>query len=384
MTLRYSCQQLTADDEAAVLEVLRSPHLTQGPVVERFEAALAEYVGAKHAVAVSSGTAALHIALLAASRPDRRMLTSPLSFVATATAGLLAEQMVGFADVDPKTGGLPPKAAVTPLDWARREAESSPFALPLEPHVYVPVHYAGRATTLPEPQEGLKVIEDACHALGARHSDGSRVGSCGRSLAAVFSFHPVKPITTGEGGAITTNDEALAREVRLLRSHGRNEAGQMTMLGLNCRMTEMQAALGLSQLRRCDEMRERRAALAWRYGDYLWDAFEPDILDPVAADENSEDPGNGGRAWHLYPVRIKDGRRDAVQAHLNGLGIGAQIHYSPPIHLQPYYRWRFGYEPGAFPEAEAWAAEELSLPLHAGMTDADVERVLGALKEALA
>jgi dTDP-4-amino-4,6-dideoxygalactose transaminase len=357
--LRYSEQSISEDDIAAVVRVMRSPYLTQGHEVERFEAALCAYTGAKHAVAVSSGTAALHLAYLAhwAGRNTRRtgIMTSPLSFCATANAALLAGLAVVFHDVDPVTGNVD---------------------LPgLNGDLHVPVHFAGRAARI--PQGGL-VIEDACHALGAMDFDGcSRVGSCAHSLATCFSFHPVKPITTGEGGAVTTNDQGFADEVRLLRSHGRDKDGRMVKLGLNARMTEMRAALGISQLERCDEMLGLRQQHAALYQDRLWNLQAMGVLTlPCPMELGTE------TSWHLYAVRIKNGRRDAVKAVLNAQGIQAQVHY-PCIHLQPYYVEKFGYKEGDFPEAEAWAAEELSLPLHANMRESDVERVVSALREVL-
>jgi len=362
--LRYSQQSIDDSDIAAVVATLRSDWLTQGPEVERFEQSLCAYVGSKYAVAVSSGTAALQLAYLAArtklgffgEHEFCHVLTSPLSFVATTNAILLAGNEPAFYDVDWATGNLICR-------------DDPPYEF------VVPVHYAGRAVQIPGK---ATVIEDACHALGAMDFDGcSRVGSCAHSLATCFSFHPVKPITTGEGGAVTTNDQGFADEVRLLRSHGRDASGQMVTLGMNYRLTDIQAALGTSQLERCDEMRERRELLSLRYHTGL---------EALEVDGRLTRPGQGGNpfsnAWHLYPVRIKNGNRDAVKAMLNAQGIGAQVHY-PCIHLQPYYRERYGYHEGMFPEAEAWSDQELSLPLHAGMTEADVTRVVDALRKEL-
>jgi len=369
--LRYSQQCIEEDDIAAVVRVLRSDWLTCGPETEAFEAELAAYVGAKHCVVVSSGTAALYLAYLTTRIMFResglysksnflQMLTSPLSFVATANAAL-GNWEVAFHDVDSATGNLACR-------------DDPPYDL------IVPVHFAGRAAKIPNK---AAVIEDACHALGAMDFDGcSRVGSCAHSLASVFSFHAVKPITTGEGGAITTNDADLAKQLYLLRSHGRAAAIRpdgskltelMVSLGYNYRMTEIQAALGRSQLQRCDEMRERRYLLTVAY----WDRLSRLGMDAIVLP-----PRDATSAWHLYPIRLPVLRND-VKAKLNEQGIMAQVHYSPPIHLQPWYRERFGYKEGDFPEAEAWAAEELSLPLHARMTEADVDRVCKALKEAL-
>ena len=355
----YAHQQISEADMLAVDAVLRSDLLTQGPVVERFEEALAEYIGARHAIAVSSGTAALHLAYLAAE--IGHMTTSPLTFIATTNAALLAGATVGFVDVDARTGNI---AAL----------------LPLREEYIVPVHYAGRACDLPTTPDwpcSWKIIEDACQALGAMDFDGcSRVGSCAHSLATVFSFHPTKPITTGEGGAITTNDEGLARVLRSLRDAGR-ENGLMVRLGTNGRMSDIQAALGLSQLSRCGEMLERRADLVAAYGERMGD-LAPEVGQPLYLPEQFDT-----NAWHLYTARIKNGRRDEIKAKLNAQGIGATVHYSPIVPLHPYYVAKFGYRSGDFPNSEAWAAEELSLPLHAGMTEADVDMVVSALREAL-
>jgi dTDP-4-amino-4,6-dideoxygalactose transaminase len=366
----YSHQQITAEDEAAVLSALRSDYLTQGPTVERFESALCEYTGAKHAIAVSNGTVALYLLALSSVLDfESEIVTSPLSFVATANAFMLAGHTVTFADVDQETG-----------NWPVGLTAAGDSAL-------VVVHFAGRAAPIPtQPWLPMPtaIIEDACHALGAMDYDGcSRVGSCAHSLATVFSFHAVKPITTGEGGAITTNDDNLAAELRSLRDHGR-EGGLMVRLGINGRMTDMQAALGLSQLKRCDEMRAARERLGAQYAVLLWNGARG-ISDHIQDQWKMLDlDWRSKSSFHLYPVRITNGRRDAVKAALNrpAIGIGAQSHYSPPIHLHPFYR-QLGHKPGDYPEAEAWADEELSLPLHAGMEVGDVERVVAALREVL-
>ena len=364
----YAHQHISEDDIAAVVGVLRSDWLTQGPKVQEFEEALAAYVVAKFAVAVSSGTAALELAYRATTA--RAVVTSPLTFMATANAAVVAGAGVGFVDVDQATGNIDPHPGLTPPIGS----------------VFVPVHFAGRAAPISQLTGfggAVPVIEDACHALGGLDFDGcSRIGSCAHSLATVFSFHPVKSITTGEGGAVTTNDESLARELRSLRDHGR-EGGLMVRLGTNARMTDIQAALGLSQLKRCDEMLERRAELVSVYGARMeaggFGADSPVLVPPLYLPEQFD-----ANAFHLYPVRIKNGKRDEVKAKLNAQGIGGQKHYDPIVPLHPYYRERFGYKVGDFPNAEAWSAETLSLPLHAGMSEADVETVVAALMEALA
>ena len=375
--MRYSTQQITEEDIAAVSAVLRSDWLTCGPKVQEFEEALAAYCGAKYAVAVNSGTAALYLAYRVAGGYGWNVLTSPLTFVATSNAAIFSDLNCGFADVDRVTGNLSTDVGFYGFrsDPAEVRQRLGWVLQPQGPEILVPVHFAGRAAQIPDHP---RVIEDACHALGAMDFDGcSRVGSCAHSLACCFSFHPVKPITTGEGGAVTTNDEGFAAEVRSLRDHGRKD-GLMVSLSGNFRMPDINAALGLSQLKRCDNMRERRNALADLYCRSFHDYDERFSI--TCYDGR---PHGTGHAWHLYPIRIKNGRRDEVKAKLNAQGIGAQVHYNPPVHLHPYYRQRFGYKPGDFPEAEAWAAEELSLPLHAGMTEADVERVVTALREAL-
>ena len=363
--LRYSTHSIDESDIAAVIGALRSDWLTQGPQVPRFEQDLCAYVGAKYAVAVSSGTAALHLCMLALRQSfgPSMVLTSPLSFVASANAALLDGHEVDFCDVDRVTGLL---------DWKRTVSRTERRF-----NIVVPVHYAGRACDLGILQ-GPIVVEDAAHALGATCYDGcGKVGNCAHSTAACFSFHAVKGITTAEGGAILSNDQGFADEVRSLREHGRID-GEMVRLGLNYRLTDIQAALGRSQLERCDEMREKRCYLGQCYCSLLHNGVSEDqVFVAGCCDEPC------AHAHHLYPVRIKNGKRDAVKAALNAQGIKATVHY-PCIHLQPYYRDHFGYHDGAFPEAEAWAAEELSMPLHAGMVEADVTRVVDALRKELA
>jgi perosamine synthetase len=361
-TLPYVHHSIGEADIAAVVSVLRSDNLTQGPAVPEFEEALAEYCGARYSVAVSSGTAALALAYEVSAK--RRIVTSPLTFVATANAALMAGANAMFADVERATGNLNPLAAPVEMDgWVS---------------AYVPVHYAGRAAQVPTlPHGDDVVIEDACQALGAMDYDGcSRVGSCAHSLATCFSFHASKPVACGEGGAITTNSEGFARELRSLRDHGR-EDGLMVRLGGNYRMTDIQAALGLSQLKRCDDSAYQRRTLARVYGSGPM-ANDSRVVLPTWRDQADLERS----AHHLYPIRIKNRKRDSVKRYLNEHGIGAQVHYRP-IHEQPYYASRYGYKPEDFPEAHAWGQEELSLPLFAGMTEQDVERVVTCLREAL-
>lgn len=362
--MRYAEHEVTAEDEAAVLRVLRSRFLTQGPEVEAFEAELAKYVGAKHAVAVSSGTAALHVAYLAANA--KVVLTSPLSFVATANAALLAGAAVGFFDIGETPHADPHQDSCPPIGSA-----------------YVPVHYGGRPSpviTLRGFGGEVPVVEDACHALGADDFDGcSKVGSCAHSLATVFSFHPAKHITTGEGGAVTTNDDACAERLRRFRSHGRDDLGYMQALGLNYRMSEVAAALGRSQLRRIDDIVERRFQVA------RWYTMAFDLAADAAGEKRPRGQVVGRKsAWHLYTKGFTSReQRDMVRANLAAAGIQAQVHYYPIIPLQPYYRRRFGHEPGTFPNAEDFAASTLSLPMYPTMNQDDVQRVVDATLEAM-
>lgn len=359
MIIPYGRQWIDDDDVAAVVAVLRGDWLTCGPAVERFEAALRAATGARHAVALANGTAALHAALWAAGiGSGDTVLTSPLSFAASANAALYVGASPGFVDIDPKTLNLDPGAV------GRCDA-------------LVAVHYAG----LPVDLEALGrrprvVVEDAAHALGARTPDGP-VGNCARSDLCTFSFHPVKAVTTGEGGAVTTNDDHLAERLRRFRSHGTQpvpaEGGwyyEIDELGYNYRLTDLQAALGASQLTKLEQFVTRRNALAQRYRELLADL-------PI---ELAPEPRFGVRhAYHLFTVRVAN--RRAVYEHLRAAGIGVQVHYVP-IHHHPLYR-RFGFAPGDFPEAEKAYRALLSLPLHAGLTDAEQDRVVTTLRAAL-
>lgn len=378
--LPYSTQWIEESDIEAAVAALRSEWLTSGPALERFERMLADYCGAKEAVAVSSGTAALHLTCLALDLgPKKRLLTSTLTFVASANCALYCGAAASFADVDPSTGNM--------------TAETLSRALaPDGADIVVPVHFGGRPADverLASVAGGAFIVEDACHAMGAEYlSNGNwhRIGSCRHSVAAVFSFHPVKPMTTGEGGAILTNDSVLARRLKALRSHGivRDPAGQhefggwyyeMRELGYNYRMTDIQAALGVAQLSRLNEGTKRRRDLAAMYVDLLGDC-ETISLPPEELHVRS--------AWHLFPVRVQHAcvdRRHVYDA-LRERGIQAQVHYVP-VHLHPYYRERFGFSPGQFPTAEEFYREEISLPLFATMTADDVRRVVDALREIL-
>jgi perosamine synthetase len=385
--LGYGRQSIAPQDVEAVVAVLRSDYLTQGPTGERFEAALAEYVGARFAVAVSSGTAALHVACLAAGLGDgSRAITQAITFVATANAAVACGAKVLAADIDPVSLGLDPRGLLNAL--ARDPGAS----------VVLPVHMGGLSVdpvAIAKASGSRVVIEDACHALGGREPDGAMVGSCRHSTMACFSFHPVKSITTGEGGAVTTNDPELARRLRMLRNHGlERDAARLSerdqgfdhdqpnpwyyeqqLLGFNYRITDLQAALGLSQLGRIEQFMARRRELAHYYDGSF--AGLPS-MHPVQASGDAR----ARSAHHLYIVDIDYlalGRsRRAVMADLKQRGIGTQVHYIP-LYRQPFHRG-LG-QPKDFPSAERYYNGCLSLPLHAALTDADATRVVSAVRE---
>ena len=378
----YGRQDIRQEDIDAVVEVLRSDFLTQGPQVPLFEAAVAKAAGAAHAVAVNSATSALHIACLALGLgPGDWLWTSPITFVASANVGLLCGAEVDFVDVDPETANLCPRALAVKLARAKTEGRL--------PKVLIPVHMGGQSCDMAAigalaRDYGVRVIEDASHAIGASYL-GRPVGDCRFSDITVFSFHPVKIVTTAEGGAATTQDAALARRMELFRSHGvtRDPAlmewesdgawyYQQIELGLNYRMTEIQAALGRSQMQRLAEYVDRRNALADRYDAEL--AGLPLALPGRMAGARS--------SFHLYVIRVAADRRRAVFDSLRAQGLGVNVHYIP-VHTQPHYR-RLGFQPGQFPASEAYYAGAISIPLYAGLTDAMQDQVIAALRRALA
>ena len=380
----YSCQDIDDSDIAAVTAVLRSAYLTQGPEGPAFEAAFADRHQVAHAVAVSNATAGLHLACLALGvGPGSRVWTSPNSFLASANAPLYCGATVDFVDIERDTRNLSVAALALKLERSR--------AAGTLPQLVIPVDFAGlpcdwRELRALADRYGFKLLQDASHATGASYR-GAPVGSAWAD-ASVFSFHAVKIVTTAEGGMITTPDAALAADLRLLRSHGmtREPAAlqavpegpwvyEQQALGFNCRMTELQGALGRSQLKRLDTMHERRQALAARYNRLL--AGAPLRLPARRADRVS--------AWHLYAVEIERGpglpSRAQVFDALRKAGIGVNVHYSP-IPLQPFWRAR-GFAPGDFPQAEAYHAGALSLPLHPALTDAQQQFVVDTLLQAL-
>jgi perosamine synthetase len=376
--LPYGRQWIGEDDIAAVLEVLRSDWLTTGPVVPAFERAFAEYVGAREAVAVSNGTAALHAALHALGVcPGDEVLVSALTFAASANCAVYQGATPVFVDVEPDTLLLDPD----------RVAER------IGPHTkaIVSVDYAGQPADYDRlgalaGAHGLPLVADACHALGGDYR-GRKVGTLAR--LSTFSFHPVKPIACGEGGMVTTEDAELARRMRVFRNHGitsdhrqREQAGswfyEMVELGFNYRLSDVQCALGLSQLRKLPAWVERRRAIAARYDAAL--AALPGVK-PLAVR-----PGVT-HAYHLYVIRLEPAvlgqSRSQVYAALRGRGIGVNVHYVP-VHLHPFYRRRFGTKPGDCPVAEAAYENILSLPIYPRMSDDDVTRVIAAVTEVAA
>lgn len=381
----YGRQSIDEADIDAVVQVLRSDWLTQGPTIERFEQAMAARCEASFGVAVCNATAALHIACLAAGLgPGDRLWTSPNTFVASANCGLYCGATVDFVDIDPRTWNLDAERLAHKLCAAERDGTL--------PKVLVAVAFAGQSCDMRRIAELARqyrftVIEDASHAVGARYA-GRPVG-CGEFAdMTVFSFHPVKIITTGEGGLVLTNRPELAEHLHRLRSHGitRDPAlmdqpshgpwyYQQVELGFNYRVTDIQAALGLSQLDKLDGFLARRRELAARYAALL--AGLP--LQPPTCQAEADS------AWHLYVVRLRleqlaVSHRQVFEV-LRSAGIGVNVHYIP-VHLQPHYRM-LGFAPGDFPEAEAYYAGAISLPLFPGMTEAQQDRVVDRLRHVL-
>jgi len=382
----YGRQDITQADIDAVVSVLQSDFLTQGPMVPRFEQSVAQHVGASHALAVNSATSALHVACLALGLGNGDWLwTTPITFVASANCGLYCGAQVDFVDIDPRTYNLCPQALARKLEQAEREGRL--------PKVVVAVHLCGqpcdmRAIHALAQRYGFKVIEDASHAIGGKYRD-EFIGNCRYSDITVFSFHPVKIITTAEGGMALTKDAQLANKMALLRSHGiTRDPAQMTHeadgpwyyqqidLGFNYRMTELQAALGNSQMERLDAFVARRHQLASRYDDLLADL-------PVTTPWQHPDSYSG---LHLYVIRLQLDKitrthRQVFEA-LRELGIGVNLHYIP-AHTQPYYQ-RMGFRQGDYPEAERYYAEAVSLPMFQTMTEAQQDRVVAAVRKAVA
>lgn len=381
----YGKQDINQADIDAVLEVLNSDFLTQGSKVPLFEQTLADKVGAKHALAVNSATSALHIACLALGLGEGDWLwTTPITFVASANCGLYCGAQVDFVDIDPQTYNLCPQALETKLIAAERDGKL--------PKALVAVHLCGQpcdmqAIHVLAQRYGFKVIEDASHGIGGKYQ-GEYIGNGRYSDITVFSFHPVKIITTAEGGMALTNDDQLAEKMNLYRSHGvtrdqnlmTHEADgpwyyQQVALGFNYRMTELQAALGVSQMARLDDFVARRHQLAKRYNEQL------KVL-PITLPWQHPDSYSG---LHLYVIRLQldnitRSHRQVFEA-LRELGIGVNLHYIP-VHTQPYYQ-QMGFKAGDYPQAEQYYREAISLPMYQGMTETQQDEVVQALTAAL-
>ena len=377
----YGRQTISEEDIQAVTAVLRSDWITQGPAIPRFEQAVTTYCHVPYSVAVTSATAALHLACLALDvGPGDRVWTTPNTFVASANCALYCNATVDFVDIDPATANMGVQALARKLQDAEAKGGL--------PKVVIPVHFSGEPCDMVEMgrlahRYGFRIIEDASHAIGAKYSDGV-VGDCRHSDITVFSFHPVKIITTGEGGALTTRRPELARKLALLRTHGiTRDTAEMTgsthgtwyyeqvMLGFNYRMTDLQAALGISQLSRIEEFVSRRHLLASRYNAAL-----PGL--PVRWLPRST---TNRSALHLYVVYVSADRRRQVFNQLRERGFGVNVHYIP-VHLQPYYR-RFGFREGDFPAAEQHYHEAISLPLYPSLKESEQDQIITALREVL-
>jgi UDP-4-amino-4,6-dideoxy-N-acetyl-beta-L-altrosamine transaminase len=382
----YGRQNIVQTDIDAVVEVLRSDFLTQGPIVPKFEKAIADYCGALHGVAVNSATSALHIACLALGvGKDDSVWTTPITFVASANCALYCGACIDFVDIDPRTYNLSVDRLAEKLAQAEKTGNL--------PKVVIPVHLCGQPCdmasihTLSQKYQ-FKIIEDASHAIGGRYRDEA-IGNCRYSDITVFSFHPVKIITTGEGGIALTNDPLLAKHMQLLRSHGITSNAndmchrppeeiwnyQQIHLGFNYRMTDINAALGLSQLQRLDDFVIKRHAIANRYDKKLSGL-------PIRIPWQYND---GYSSFHLYPIRlitaeINSSHRQVYET-LRTSGISANLHYIP-IYLQPYYE-KIGFKPGYCQEAERYYSEAITLPMYPGLTKSQQEQVVDCLRSCL-
>lgn len=377
----YGRQNINEADITAVIEVLKSDWLTQGPMVPHFEQTVADKVGVKYAVAVNSATSALHISCLALELgPGDWLWTSPNTFVASANCGLYCGASVDFVDIDPHTYNMS-------VDSLRKKLEQCDGSDRL-PKIVVPVHFAGQSCDMKgiyalSKQYGFKIIEDASHAIGGKYKN-NLIGNCLYSDVTIFSFHPVKVITTGEGGLALTNNTLLAERLQLFRSHGitRDPVKMMDIssgswyyeqleLGFNFRMTDMQAALGLRQLERLDEFVEQRHSIASYYDNSL-EKF------PLILPFQQEDTYS---AYHLYVIQVDPEEslieRNTLFEHMRNSGIGVNVHYIP-VHTQPYYQ-RLGFSRGDFPVAESYYKNAISLPMYPGLTKEEQAKVINTL-----
>ena len=384
--IRYARQNISQEDIASVIEVLRSDFLTQGPSVSRFELAVAQYCVAQHSISVNSSTSALHIACLALDLGHGDWLwTTPNTFVASANSALYCGAKVDFVDIDPRTYNISVERLKEKLEQAEKDGRL--------PKIVLPVHFAGQPCDMPaiyalSQRYGFKIIEDASHAIGASYN-GIKVGSCVHSDITVFSFHPVKIITTGEGGMAMTNDEALANRLSRLRTHGitsdkelmhsRPEDEiwnyQQIELGFNYRMTDIQAALGWSQMQRLTEFVRYRHSIANRYDQELKSL---PIITPYQANGTYS-------SYHLYPIRINEGESGKTQRQVYDSlwknGVAANLHYIP-VHRQPYYE-KLGFKACDFPESEQFHREVITLPMHTKLEPQQQAAVIAVLAKSL-
>ncbi|WP_337366007.1 UDP-4-amino-4,6-dideoxy-N-acetyl-beta-L-altrosamine transaminase [Phascolarctobacterium sp.] len=379
----YGKQNIDQSDIDAVVDVLKSDFLTQGPAIERFEKCVAEYCGTKYAVAVTNATSALHIACLATGLGKGDVLwTSPITFTASANCGRYCGADVDFVDIDPYTYNM----SINELQNKLQQAV-------IKPKVVIPVHFSGQSCEMDKIYElsqkyGFKVIEDASHAIGAEYQD-TKVGCCKYSDMTVFSFHSVKIVTTGEGGMVVTNNKDLYDKLVLYRSHGitrepklmnKQADGpwyyQQIDLGFNYRMTDMQAALGYSQMQKVDEFVSKRRYLAKRYNELLKN------INGIQLTYQNEDTNS---SWHLYVVRVDFSKiiktKNQIFAEMKEKGICLNLHYIP-VHTQPYYE-KLGFKDGDFPNSEKYYEEAFTLPLYYSLTDEQQDHIVKSLVEVL-
>jgi len=381
----YGRQFIDEEDIQEVIKTLKSDFITQGPKIKEFESALCEYTGAKYAVVVSSGTAGLHLACLAIGiQKEDEVITSPITFVASANCVLYCGGKPVFADIQEDTVNIDPEEIKNKITKKTK--------------AIIPVHFAGHPCDLEEiyaiaKKHNLMIIEDACHALGAEYKN-SKIGSCKYSDLAVFSFHPVKSITTGEGGAVLTNNKKLYEKLFMLRNHGItkdptkftinyqpstiNDYGswyyEMQELGFNYRITDFQCALGLSQLKKLNKFIQRRREIVEIYNKEL-SKIEEIILPKERPYVKS--------SWHIYYIRLKNfQRRKEVFERLRKKGIGVQVHYIP-VHFQPYYRDNFNYKEGDFPKAENYYKSAITIPLFLNLGKNEIEYIIEKIKDAI-
>jgi UDP-4-amino-4,6-dideoxy-N-acetyl-beta-L-altrosamine transaminase len=381
----YGKQDINQSDIEAVIEVLKSDFLTQGPQVPLFEKNVSNYCNAQYGVAVNSATSALHVACLALGLgKDDWLWTSPNSFVASANCGLYCGAKVDFVDIDPKTYNLSVEELKKKLIQAKKDNKL--------PKIVIPVHFAGQSCDMQSIHKlskefGFKILEDASHAIGGKYLD-KPIGGCQYSDITVFSFHPVKIITTAEGGLATTNQKELAEKMQLFRAHGitrepklmtkKTEGGwyyQQVELGFNYRMNDLQAALGIAQMKRLDKFITIRHSLKQRYDELLKDL--PLITPAQSSDSYS--------SLHLYPVQLKleqlSKAHNQIFDELRKNGVGVNLHYIP-IHMQPYYQ-NIGFKKGDFPKAEDYYSRAISIPIYQGLTTELQDKVVAVLKKIL-